>query len=70
MIKFENKQNGRFYYLIQHRDLFSDMVLTVIRGGYQSRVIRHYGYENQELMNREIARISKIRISHGYELVT
>ena len=69
LVKFDNPDNGRFYYLCTHRDLFNDLVLTVIRGGKNgSRVERHYGFKDLLSIYAEIKRISKIRLSHGYEL--
>ena len=69
MIKFENKSNGRYYYLIKNMDIFSENTLTIIRGGYNSRVVRHFGYNCSEIIEREIERISRIRIKRGYTLV-
>lgn len=69
MIKFENKTNGRFYYLVSNTDILNDLVLTVIRGGIHSRVVRHYGFNNRIAIQKEIDRITRIRIRRGYTLV-
>lgn len=70
MIKFENKENGRFYYLSTARDMLNDLVLTVIRGGANARVVRHFGYSCQDTLRKEIERISRIRIKRGYQIVS
>ncbi len=66
MIKFENPTNGRFYYLQTHHDLLGHLVLTVIRGGKGSRFVKHYGYDCPEKIDKEIKRITKLRLNHGY----
>lgn len=69
MIKFENIQNKRYYYLIKNQDILNAWVLTIIRGGTQTRVVRHYGYDCCETIDKEIVRISKIRLRRGYTIV-
>jgi hypothetical protein len=69
MIKFENKSNGRYYYLIINKDMFNEIVLTIIRGGNFNRVIRHYGFNCKTTILKEISRISKLRMKRGYILV-
>jgi len=69
MIKFENKNNGRYFYLYIARDMFDDLVLTVIRGGRNARVLRNYRSGDLPVLEGEIARISKQRIKRGYTLV-
>jgi len=66
LIKFENKTNGRFYYIKVYTDLLGDKVLTIIRGGKYFNIIRHYGYKDPLLIDAEIKRISKIRLQRGY----
>ena len=68
MIKFENPTNGRYYYLQIDRDILNDLVLTIIRGGSRSnsRVVRHFGYKCPLTIQREIQRICKVRLRHGY----
>lgn len=70
MIKFENQQNGRYYYLSVHKDLLNDWVLSVIRGGRHSRVVRHFGYGCRMALQKELDRLSKRRIKRGYTLVS
>lgn len=70
MIKFENKDNGRYYYMSEYKDILNDWVLTIIRGGITSRVIRHYGYLCRNDLQAEIARLSKRRLQRGYKLVS
>ena len=70
MLKFENKSNGRFYYLEVERDMINDFVLTIIRGGKRVRVVRHRGFDSANHLNAEITRLTKRRLKRGYELVT
>lgn len=69
MIKFENKTNGRFYYMYSETDLFNELVFCIIRGGKDSCIKRTYGYNSEINIRREINRISKVRIKRGYSLV-
>lgn len=69
MIKFENELNGRYYYLLMEKDFFNDFVLTIIRGGKYSRVVRHYGYNCLSDIIREIKKITLIRIKRGYRVI-
>jgi len=70
MIKFENPENGRYYYLVKEKDILNELVLTVIRGGRNVRVVRRMGFGCESLIQKEIERISKKRIKRGYILVT
>jgi hypothetical protein len=69
MLRFENKENGRFYYVDTKLDLLGDLVLTVIRGGKNSMVLRHYGFNDSDVINKEIEKMKRLRIKHGYRLV-
>jgi len=70
MIKFENKENGRYYYLMIERDLFDDFVLRIIRGGiYARRSICQYKALSEDAIEKEIQRLSRIRLQRGYTLV-
>lgn len=69
MIKFENKDNGRFYYLSLQKDILNDLVLTIIRGGKHSRIVRNIGYSSLETITDEIHRLTKRRLKRGYTLV-
>jgi hypothetical protein len=69
ILKFENSDNGRYYYIIKEKDFFNHDILTIIRGGRRHRIMRHYGYNCEIHIQREIKRLSKLRIRHGYVLV-
>jgi hypothetical protein len=70
MIKFENHDNGRYYYLFVETDLFGDNVLSVIRGGgdYHRIPVRILVGDRYSI-NQKIQEITKRRISRGYTLV-
>lgn len=69
MIKFENKSNGRYYYLIVERDMLDHLILTVIRGGLFGRRVRHMGYNCPYRIKKEIAKITAVRLKRGYQLI-
>lgn len=69
MIKFENPLNGRYYYIILQKDMLEHDVLTIIRGGKRSRVVRHFGFNSINKIQDEIQRLIKIRVKRGYRLV-
>lgn len=69
MLKFENHSNGRYYYILVKKDILNDWVLTIIRGGSHSRVVRHFGYNCMEAINVEIERLTKRRLKRGYTLI-
>lgn len=74
MIKFENKTNGRFFYLLLSRDLLGDCVLSVLRGGNANNknvtVFRTIAAGSSDLLTRKIQSITKKRLSRGYTLVS
>ena len=70
MIRFDNKSNGRFFYIQVGRDALNDMVLTVIRGGRGVSVVRHFGFNCLSLLQKEIDKLTKRRLKRGYDLVT
>ena len=70
MIKFENKENGRYYYLSINRDLLNEFVLTIARGGRNIHLVRHLGYACIGTIHKEIERLSKRRLKRGYTLVS
>jgi len=70
VIKFENPNNGRFYYLHVQKDLLGDVVLSSIRGGKFHRVERKIALNCEIEINKEIERITKIRLKRGYQLST
>lgn len=69
MIKYENRDNGRFYYLYISKDLLNDYVLNIVRGGRNVSVHRSRGFACPQTLNEEIRRICKIREKRGYRLV-
>ncbi len=69
MLKFENKENGRFYYIQSQSDLINDHVITITRGGANISVVRHMGFESHETLAKEIQRLTKKRLKRGYVLV-
>jgi hypothetical protein len=69
MLKFENHDNGRYYYLYVNRDLLNDLVLTTIRGGQHHRRVHHFGFNSKDAIIKEIDRITKVRLKHGYRMV-
>lgn len=70
MIKFENKENGRYYYLEITEDLLNDLTLVIHRGGnnYHTRQRRIFNDKNCVLA--EVQRISKVRLQRGYQLIS
>ena len=69
MIKFENRTNGRFYYISVKKDLFGDLCVHITRGGRNSSIGRLIFCGNGRMVREEIRRISKLRIQRGYTLV-
>ena len=69
MIKFENKSNGRFYYLYISTDLFANPILSVTRGGKNISVYRVVATGCAIEINNKILQITKKRLSRGYTLV-
>jgi hypothetical protein len=69
MLKFE-REDGRYYYMDIARDMFRAPVLRIIRGGHRVRVERTYGFGTIHQCEKEIERLSKIRIRHGYSIVS
>jgi hypothetical protein len=70
MIKLENKQNGRYYYLFIQKDLFNHDVLIVVRGGVHHHVIRTYGYPSESVIEAKIRELIKRRLTRGYTFVS
>jgi hypothetical protein len=69
MIKFENKTNGRFYYLSLQKDILNDLVLTIIRGGRNSQRVLNVNYNCLDAITNELQRLIKRRLKRGYTLV-
>lgn len=70
MIKFENKNNGRFYYLRVERDMLNERVLRIFFGGQDISRVRVISYDSPDKIEKEITRLTKKRLARGYELVT
>lgn len=69
MVKFENKINGRFYYLFVEKDSDNCFALRIFYGGKHVRRTRTALYEDSESFRKEIERITKRRLQRGYSLV-
>ncbi len=69
MIKFENRSNGRYYYLMVQEDMLNEYVLTIIRGGYTSNVVRRMGFSSALVLQDKIDCLSKRRLQRGYSLI-
>lgn len=68
MIKFENKSNGRFYYIEVKKDLFDELVIHITRGGRNHSVNYLIYCDNPCSCRSQIDRIKKIRLRRGYTL--
>lgn len=69
MIKFENPENGRWYYILIQKDLVSENAVTVVRGGRDRVVVRHAGFYSRADLDIYLAMVQKRRIRNGYRLV-
>lgn len=69
MIKFENKNNGRFYYLEVKKDLFDDLVIHITRGGRNSSINHLIFCPDTHSCELQINRITKTRLRRGYTLI-
>lgn len=70
MLKFENKQNGRYYYLYVETDIFGDNVLSVIRGGLtHHRRFYRIAIGTISFIEKKIQDITRIRLTRGYTLI-
>lgn len=70
MIKFENKQNGRYFYILIEKDLLNDLVLRIVYGSRHISRSRIVFCNSRMALDKQINRLSKRRIRHGYCLVT
>lgn len=71
MIKFENPENGRYYYLLVQRDLLGDLVLMVYRGGNHGlSFCRTINVGDTNIIAEDIQKISKKRLKRGYKLIS
>lgn len=69
MLKFEHP-NGRFYYIQYYRDMFDDVCVMVIRGGYNQRVVRTISCGVDSELQATVNRITKKRLRRGYILLS
>jgi hypothetical protein len=69
MLKFEHPSNGRFYYLIIKRDILNDLILLSIYGGKNISRSRIIMTNDNQSIQKEIERLTKRRLAHGYILV-
>ncbi len=69
VIKFENKHNGRYYYLQTEKDLFGDWIIHIIRGGISSRRRRIIFCDSLMAVREKIRHIGQIRLKRGYTLI-
>ena len=70
MIRFENRTNGRFYYMVVESESPDKFTLNIIRGGKYVRVITSIVCASLHVVNSELERLSKRRLKRGYSLVT
>ena len=69
MFRFENPTNGRWYYIIEQSDMFSEHCLVIYRGGTKfacHSVCRRHGYESAEARENALQRLILRRTSRGY----
>lgn len=69
MLKFENKTNGRFYYVKVQRDLFGHLVINCNRGGVHHSIERILFCGNAREIREKIREIIKRRTARGYALI-
>jgi len=69
LIKFENPNNGRFYYVNVQRDLLNHNVIIVYRGGIGGLSFHRTVYAGNEI-DINIQKICKKRLQRGYILVS
>lgn len=70
MIKLENKENGRYYYLHVETDIFGDLTLIVMRGGINRHIRPHMVMAGKmEAIDQKIKELIRRRISRGYTSV-
>lgn len=69
MLKFENKSNGRFYYIKLQRDLFGELVINHFRGGSRIAVERILFCGDFLSVRKKLRQIIKRRTARGYSLV-
>ncbi len=69
MLKFENKSNGRYYYISSSKDLFGDISIKVMRGSKSKNILKTIGCRSKKEAFHEIHKIIKRRIQRGYTLL-
>jgi len=69
MLKFENKSNGRFYYVKVQKDLFGHLVINCNRGGHNYSIERILFCGDTREVREKIREIIKRRTARGYTLI-
>jgi hypothetical protein len=69
MLKFENKSNGRYYYIYIQRDMLNDHVLTILRGGKNARICRNIIVSDSGCIDEKVKYLTRLRLKRGYTLV-
>ncbi len=69
MLRFENKSNGRFYYM-DIKNEYNQFVIRITRGGRHVCIVRDIVLDGASSMAKEINRLTKRRVKRGYSLVT
>lgn len=70
MVRFENKTNGRFYYIEITKDLVNEHILRVTYGGYRVTRYRNLYVGSRDAMELALAHLTKRRLRRGYDLLT
>jgi hypothetical protein len=68
-IKFENKTNGRWYYIQIQRDIFNELGLYIRRGGRNASVGWLVFCGSYREVYSKIREITQRRLQRGYILV-
>lgn len=69
MLRFENSENGRYYYIQYYRDLLQQLTLSVIRGGKRNSLIQHIIFNDPEALAKKVNQLVKLRLKNGYKLI-
>ena len=62
MLKFE-REDGRYYYISCSHD---KRILYICRGGKRVKVESQRIYDSTESLDKDVKRLSKRRLNHGY----
>lgn len=69
MLKFENKTNGRFYYVKVQKDIFGQWIINCNRGGVYYSVQRILFSGDVAAVRKKLQDIIKRRTARGYTLI-